>query len=203
MSAWLAFAWTALLIELTPGPNMTWLALLSARRGATAALAAVAGVTTGLAVVGFAATLGLGPILAATPWLYELLRWSGVAYLLWLAWEGWVGDEGEVATSDDETAARLYRDGLITNLLNPKAVLFYVTVLPAFIVAERAPGPQRLTLILTYLAVATCIHLAIVFAAERAARLLGDTARRRLIGRWLSLSLVLVAGWLAITTARS
>jgi threonine/homoserine/homoserine lactone efflux protein len=203
MTAWLAFAWTALIIELTPGPNMTWLALLSARRGATAAMAAVAGVTTGLALVGVAAALGLGPLLASTPWLYELMRWSGVAYLLWLAWEGWVGDDGDVAAPDDASAARLFRDGLVTNLLNPKAVLFYVTVLPAFLVAERAAGPQRVGLILTYLAVATCVHLAIVLSAERAARLLGDAARRRRIGRWLSASLALVAVWLAFATVRA
>jgi threonine/homoserine/homoserine lactone efflux protein len=202
VTTWLAFAWTALLIELTPGPNMTWLAVLSARRGATAALAAIAGVTTGLALVGILAALGLGPYLAATPWLYETLRWAGVAYLLWLAWEGWTKDAGTDTSETHDPPGRLFRDGLITNLLNPKAVVFYVTVLPAFLAADRAAGPQRLTLVLTYLAIATAVHLAIVVAAERTARLLGDGQRRRQISRWLSLLLVVVALWLAIGTAR-
>src|SRR3954451_2344256 len=92
----LAFAATCVIIEITPGPNMAWLAALSLSRGWRIGLAAVAGVALGLVVYGIAAALGLAAIIENSPVLYEALRWGGVLYLLWLAWEAW-------ATAEDIT----------------------------------------------------------------------------------------------------
>src|SRR5690606_24551245 len=78
-----------LLVELTPGPNMGSLAALSASQGRTAGFRAVAGVTLGLAFYMLLAVLGVAEILAAAPLVYGALRWAGVAYLLYLAWEAW------------------------------------------------------------------------------------------------------------------
>src|SRR5690242_7760339 len=84
-----AFALAVALIELTPGPNMGYLAVLAASAGRRAGLAATAGVAAGLLGVGVASSLGLAAIVAASNLIYEILRWGGVLYLLWLAWEGW------------------------------------------------------------------------------------------------------------------
>ena len=84
-----AFATTCLVIELTPGPNMGYLALLTATQGRRAGTAAALGVGLGLLAVGLAAALGLTAIISNSYILYELLRWGGVAYLLWLSWEAW------------------------------------------------------------------------------------------------------------------
>ena len=91
MDASSAFAFTlaAIAIELTPGPNMVWLALVALTEGRRAGLAAVAGVGTGLALVGTAVAFGLGALVANTPAAYQILRFAGIGYLLWLAWEAW------------------------------------------------------------------------------------------------------------------
>src|SRR4029450_2501391 len=87
-----AFAVTCLVIELTPGPNMAYLAILGATKGRRAGFAATLGVALGLSIVGLAAVLGLAALLGNSSMLYEMLRWGGVVYLLWLAYEGWYGE---------------------------------------------------------------------------------------------------------------
>lgn len=196
----LAFAWAAFLIELTPGPNMTYLALLSARRGVRTGLAAVAGVALGLLIIGGLAALGLGQLVERSRWLYELIRWGGVLYLLWLAVEAWRGEDMTVepAAADE----RAFRDGLVTNLLNPKAAIFYISVLPVFTDPLKSYAPQALQLTLLYVAIATAIHAAIVLTAGRAAELLAQTDTRRNAGRAMAVSLVAVAAWVLYTTRR-
>lgn len=191
-----AFVLAATLIELTPGPNMAWLALVAATEGRRPGYAAVAGVALGLALIGIAAAFGLAALIATTPALYQALRWGGVLYLLWLAWDGWRdGDGGTGDGLGGITLARAFRRGLVTNLLNPKAAVFYVAVLPGF----TDPGAPVLgeTLVLTaaYVAVATVIHAGIVTLAGSANDFLGDVERSRLVRRVLSASLALVALW--------
>src|SRR3954447_6250557 len=82
----LVFALTCAIVEITPGPNMAWLAALSLSRGWRIGLAAVAGVALGLSAYGIAAALGVAAVIENSAFLYEALRWGGVAYLLWLAW---------------------------------------------------------------------------------------------------------------------
>src|ERR1700756_5134597 len=90
----LAFALTATIIELTPGPNMGYLAVLAASAGRRAGFAATAGVAAGLLGAGIASSLRLAAIVAASNLIYEMLRWGGLFYLLWLAWEGWRDAKG-------------------------------------------------------------------------------------------------------------
>src|SRR4029079_555678 len=87
-----AFVLTVLLLELTPGPNMAYLATLALSRGRSAGLIATAGVALGLAVHATVAGLGAGVLIQQYPLLYDVLRWIGVGYLLYLAWEGWQTD---------------------------------------------------------------------------------------------------------------
>ena len=100
----LAFAATCLVIELAPGPNMAYLAVLSASKGRRAGFAATLGIALGLLIVGLAAALGLTAIITNSRWVYEALRWGGVFYLLWLAWEGWRGQEKTSPGNADLTA---------------------------------------------------------------------------------------------------
>lgn len=85
MPGLLGFAFASLLIELTPGPNMTSLAVLAAREGRASGYAAVIGVALGLVVLGAVAALRLAALIAAFPAFYSILRWGGVIYLLYLA----------------------------------------------------------------------------------------------------------------------
>jgi len=187
-----AFLLTSLLIELTPGPNMAWLAALALSKGRRPALIAVAGVASGLLLLGMLAALGLGAMVAASPWLYQTLRALGFVYLLWLAWETWRPPE-----SEDASGLGSFRDGLITNLLNPKAGLFYLAILPPFVDPRGSVPAQTLVLVAVYVAVATAVHVAIVLSAARAKEAFFDDARIVIVRRCLALGLVGVALWFA------
>lgn len=195
------FAFTSLLIELTPGPNMVYLAIVAINDGYRHGYAAVAGVALGLAIVGALAAAGMAAAIEASPFLYQTLRWGGVAYLLWLAWDGWRG-----ATDDIEHAAlgssygRYFRRGLVTNLLNPKAAIFYVAVLPSFVFATAPIMPQTLILSATFVGVATAIHAAIVTLASQLRPLLENPKIRQTVRQVLAVALGLVAAWFAWKT---
>lgn len=193
------FALTSVVIELTPGPNMAWLAIATVTSGRGNGYAAVAGVALGLATVGLAAALGLAALIAAQPAIYQGLRWAGVAYLLYLAWDGWVSADAPPEAVTQRGRAAFFRRGLVTNLLNPKAAVFYIAVLPPFLPPDAGLA-QAVTLSAVYVTVATVIHAGIVTLAALAAPLLADPARRRPVARALSLMLAGVAVWFAWTT---
>ena len=117
------FILTCLLIELTPGPNMAYIAVLSATDGRRAGYAAIAGIALGLLSVGIAAALGVATLVSNSFIIYQLLRFGGVLYLLWLAWDTWkpapLLHPSEVKSLIYN--AKFFKRGLITNLLNPKA----------------------------------------------------------------------------------
>ena len=190
------------LIELTPGPNMGWLALVAMGRGRVAGFAAVAGVTLGLAVWMVAAAFGLTSVLLAFPWMFQTVRWAGVLFLLWLAWEAWrepVTDDG--AEPDLRSLRGLFLRGLTGNLLNPKAAVFYVALLPTFMRPDHgSPLTQALTLGGLHLAVAVAVHSLIVLGAASAggvvlSRMQGPKARALMAG-----GIALVALWMAWET---
>jgi threonine/homoserine/homoserine lactone efflux protein len=207
LSPLLAFALTSLIIEITPGPNMTYLAALSLSNGPRTGFAAVAGIALGLATYGVIAALGLAAAIDNSPLLYGLLRWGGVFYLLWLAWESWSSERetsSDTVDGGDERPWLAFRRGLITNLLNPKAAIFYVAMLPEFI----QPGSgsiftQTLLLSAIYVGIATLVHSGIV-AMAGALQATGVIAgKRRMVRRTLALTLVGIAIWFALTTGRS
>jgi threonine/homoserine/homoserine lactone efflux protein len=191
-----AFALTSLLVELTPGPNMAYLALVAATEGRRPGYAAVAGVAVGLAVVGLLAALGLASLIASSPFAYQTLRWAGAAYLLWLAWEGWRGAEvADAGIAPGSPLLLWFRRGLITNLLNPKAAVFYMAALPAFLTPASAVS-DAVALSMIYVAVATFVHGMIVTLAGFAQALLTNPRRETLLRRVLSVALAGVAVWM-------
>ncbi len=197
----LSFALTSLLIELTPGPNMTYLALVASSRGWRPGYATVAGVALGLAVIGGLAAFGVAELISASDLAYESLRWAGVFFLLYLAWDGW-RQETETVSADHQSDGRYFLRGLITNILNPKAAVFYIAVLPTFIVADYPVLQQTILLTIVYVAVATAIHAVIVAAAGTLAPILNDPRRETIARRTLSVLLALVALWFGWSTAR-
>jgi threonine/homoserine/homoserine lactone efflux protein len=204
ISPLLAFALTALVIEITPGPNMTYLAALSLSSGLRTGLAAVAGIALGLMTYGLIATFGLAAIIDDSPLLYSVLRWGGVLYLLWLAWDSWTGADGASGDSNKERPWAAFRRGVITNWLNPKAAVFYIAVLPEFIRADSGTvARQTLVLSLIYVTIATAIHATIVLLAGSLQSVIVTANNRRTIRRAFALMLVAIAIWFALTTGRT
>lgn len=194
---------TCIAIELTPGPNMAYLAVLSAERGRLAGLFAVAGVALGLALLGMLAALGVGEFVVGRPWLYETLRWAGIAYLIYLAYDAWADARRPFEVLDPtQLGWRSFRRGLINNLLNPKAALFYITVMPGFVVAGQPALGQTVLLGAIYVAVATLIHAGVVLLASFVQPLLTQSASRRIMGGIFAALLLVVAVWVGFNTAR-
>jgi len=201
----LAFAITCFVIELTPGPNMAYLAVLSAGKGRRAGLAATLGVALGLLIVGFAAALGLAALITSSRMLYEALRWGGSLYLLWLAYEGWRGDDANpsVSATVETPTTKYFLRGLYTNLLNPKASVFYVAILPTFVDESGSVVGQATILTIVYVTIATLIHSTIVALAGFAQPWLEDESRNKIVKRVLSVALAGIAIWLFVATHQS
>lgn len=199
----LPFIVAALAVELTPGPNMFYITLLSARHGRHAGAYAIAGVALGLATIGVLSAFGFAVLVAENAIAYELIRWAGVIYLLWLAFESWRESRLPVAEHNPGPRHREYFvRGLVTNLLNPKAFLFYLTVVPTFAIDDHPYRPQALFLTFIYVLVATLVHIAIVASAGSLSALLQKPHWRARLGYIFAALLVLVAVWVAVSTAR-
>jgi threonine/homoserine/homoserine lactone efflux protein len=195
------FVITCLIIELTPGPNMGYLAIVSATVGQRAGLATTLGIALGLMIIGIAAALGLAALISNSPLLYQILRWAGVCYLLWLAWEGWRGEnDNSPANINNADPGKYFIRGLVTNLLNPKAGLFYVAVLPGFVDPSQPVTSQLIILSVLYVVIASAIHFTIVLLASTARKLLDDPEKNKLVRRILSLNLAGIALWFGWTT---
>lgn len=200
-SALLPFLAAAVLIEITPGPNMGYLAALSAAQGRAAGFRAVLGVTAGLAFYMLLAVAGVAELIAAAPLVYGLLRWAGVLFLLYLSWEAWRG-VGEASPRHAAPAdhAPFWR-GLIANVLNAKAAVFYVTLLPSFVADDHAPfWVQALLLGSAHLIISFVVHLGIVLGAARMGALLASSGRAEVVRRVMAIAIALIAIWLAWET---
>lgn len=199
---YIPFLITTLLIELTPGPNMAWLALTSASSGKKSGFAAVAGIALGLAILAVASAIGLAEMATRSPALFRVLRYAGVTYLLWLAWKAW-SDSEEVSPDavNRKALGAWFRHGLSLNLLNPKAAVFFIAVLPAYTVQSSAVGPQTALLSTSYVAIATAVHLMIVILAAQAHLWISVGSRGRNVRRVFAILLAAIAIWFLISSA--
>lgn len=189
IDAWLVFAGAALLMALSPGPNMVYLVSRSLCQGVRAGVQSWLGVALGFTVHMLSAVFGLTALFMAVPLGYELLKIVGGLYLLWLAWQA-LRPGGRAPLQPRslpaESPRRLFTMGLLTSVLNPKVAMFYLSVLPQFI--DPAQGPvlgQSLALGLTQVAIGTAVNLAVTVFAGRIAALFQQRPRWVLAQRWV------------------
>jgi threonine/homoserine/homoserine lactone efflux protein len=184
-----AFALIALGMVLTPGPNMVYLVSRTLVQGRTAGLVSLVGVAAGFLVYLFCAALGLTALLVAVPFAYDALRLAGAAYLLFLAWQAVrPGGHSPFAPRrlEPDGPSRLFAMGLLTNLLNPKIAVMYLSLLPQFIEPERGGVlAQSLALGFVQIAVSLAVNAGIVLAAGSVAAFLTGRPLWLLAQRWL------------------
>lgn len=174
----IAFALVALGMALTPGPNMIYLISRSISQGPRAGLISLGGVAVGFLFYMLCAALGITALLMAVPLAYDVLKFAGAAYLLWMAWQA-VRPGGrspfQVRELAPDSPRRLFLMGLMTNLLNPKAAVLYLSLLPQFIDPVRGNVlTQSIVLGLTQIAISLTINgLASVSAGSIALFLAG------------------------------
>lgn len=169
LSELLLFAGAALLMVLTPGPNMIYLISRSISQGRRAGVISLLGVVTGFLVHMFAAAIGLTALFLAVPFAYEILKWAGAAYLLWLAWQAvkpGARSPFEAKQLAHDSTSRLFAMGFLTNVLNPKIAVFYLAIFPQFISPQHGSVfLQSVVLGLTQIAVSFSINLLIALSA--------------------------------------
>ncbi|GAA3608012.1 LysE family translocator [Nonomuraea rosea] len=168
-SAVLGVVSVALGMVLSPGPNMMYLVSRSTSQGRRAGIISLAGVAAGFLVYLVGANLGLAVLFSAVPELLTVIRIAGAGYLLWLAWKTLKpGGVSVFATREvpPDPPGRLFVMGLMTNLLNPKIALLYISIIPQFINLGRGDILlQGAILGCIQIAVALLVNLSIVLAA--------------------------------------
>ena len=166
----LVFILACLGLVLTPGPNMMYLLSRSICQGRGAGLVSLAGVVMGFLFHIVAVSFGLTALFLAVPFAYEGLKYLGAAYLLWSAWQAVKPGGASVLTAQElspDSPATLFRMGFLTNVLNPKVAVFYLSLFPQFVRPEfGSPLLQNLTLGIVQVSISTVVNFAIVMAAS-------------------------------------
>ena len=201
LATWLLFCVACVALAATPGPNMLFLVTRTLAQGRAAGFVSLAGTSTGFAIHAIAAALGLSALLAAVPIAYDVVRFAGAIYLGWLAivtWRASGAAEASVRVRHAE-AGQMYRQGLLTSVLNPKLAMFQLALFPQFIDPSHGSVlAQGLVLALTQFVIVVAGDSVCVFAATGARRWF---ARRPGWSRWSKRALAGVFGALAARLA--
>ncbi|MPQ93613.1 LysE family translocator [Thioclava sp. JE_KL1] len=184
----LAFGAVALAMVLSPGPNMIYLVSRTICQGRGAGLVSLGGVALGFVFYMLCAAFGITAIVLAVPYAYDALRIAGALYLLWLAWQA-VRPGGRSAFETRELPIdgprKLFVMGFVTNLLNPKIAVMYLSLLPQFI--DPAAGSvlaQSLALGAVQIVISVGVNAAIVLGAGAMARFLATRPLWMRVQRW-------------------
>jgi threonine/homoserine/homoserine lactone efflux protein len=202
LGTWLAFAAIALAMVLTPGPNMVYLISRSICQGRRAGMISLAGVLLGFAVYILLASFGITALFAAVPYAYDVLHLGGAAYLAWLAWKA-LSPNGASPFQPRQLAidppARLFGMGLLTNLLNPKIAMLYLSLFPQFIDPHRGGVLlQSLLLGATQITISAAVNAAIIMTAGAISSFLATRPLWSRVQRWI---MGTVLGLLAVRMA--
>jgi len=186
----LAFAFVALGMVMSPGPNMIYLLTRSITQGRRAGVISLFGVVLAFLVYMLCAALGVTALLVTVPLAYRALQWAGAGYLLWMAWNAVKpGARSVLQPRTDlpiDGPRRLFAMGFLTNLLNPKAAVLYLSLLPQFIDPTRGHVlAQGILLGLLQIAISFTVNLSIVMAAGSVAAWFAGRPAWLRVQRWL------------------
>jgi threonine/homoserine/homoserine lactone efflux protein len=187
VSTFALFVAAALALLLVPGPAVLYVVARSVDQGRPAGLASVLGVGIGSLVhIAFAA-VGLSALLASSAAAFSVVKWLGAAYLIWLGLQRLLtqDEEDDLAVVESERLSRVFLQGVVVNVLNPKTALFFLAFLPQFVDPARgAAWTQIVVLGATFVAVGLCTDSSYALLGGTA----GDWLRRKSQGasfRWM------------------
>ncbi|WP_350275172.1 LysE family translocator [Kribbella sp. HUAS MG21] len=181
LSVMLGFLVAVFLVSIVPGPDMLFIVANAAAGGRRTGVVAAAGMSTGLAVHSVAAALGLGALIQAAPQVLNGVRIAGAAFLLYLAYLTWRASGQELTTEDTpqlprRTLRRTYVLATLTNLANPKVILFYLAFVPQFVTTGSGSWPVTLQFL-----VLGAVFIMVGFPVDAGAALLAGTLTERLL----------------------
>jgi threonine/homoserine/homoserine lactone efflux protein len=196
----LLFSATVLPLVCTPGPDILFIASQAMSGGTPVGLRATTGVLCGYCVHSFLVALGLAAVVAASPVLFEVIRWAGITYLVYLASKliRAALRSGELVVPRGQVANQLYR-GFLTSLLNPKGMMVYVAILPQFMDRHGGnPTLQAVVLSAAFMFWCAIVYASLCFALGRVGRRQLSANRRRMIDGSAGGMVLIAAGFMAL-----
>ena len=168
---YMGFIIAAIILTLTPGADTMYILTRSASQGKDAGLVSVAGVISGCVVHVLCAAFGLSMILSTSTVIFSMIKWAGALYLIYLGIKMFMEKNQVLKTlpnaHEPKRLIKIYKQGVFTNILNPKVGLFFISFLPQFINQNHASGPiPFLVLGATFLVIGTTYSIFIAFAAS-------------------------------------
>ncbi|QDG75118.1 LysE family translocator [Labrenzia sp. PHM005] len=204
LSTLIVFTTACLVLTATPGPDMLLIASRSVTQGRSSGFLTYAGIAAGSYCHALAAGLGLSQLFLAVPVAYEVVRWAGAGYLLVLAWKAFRSPAASftIDKSISKTAhRRIFIEGLLTNILNPKMALFMLALFPQFLHMEAGPVLLQVLILATVLNVTGLIvNGTVVLFSHGLRQHFGRQTRFKKLGQYLLAS---VFAGLAIRVALS
>ena len=185
----LAFVGASLVLALTPGPAVVYIVARTLAQGRSCGLASVLGVALGNLSNAVGAALGLAALFAISSVAFTVVKWAGAAYLVYLGIRMWwavPAIENAALQAPVQPLRRVFRDGFMVALLNPKTTLFFAAFLPQFMDAHASPLMQTLALGGVFIGIAGCTDLIYVLTASLVAPRLNRAARHAVWGNRLA-----------------
>ena len=176
----LGFIAASLVLLLTPGPGVLYVVARSVGQGRRAGLASAVGLSAGALLQVAAATLGLSAILLTSATAFGIVKALGAGYLIYLGLRALFARRNSDAAQSAHTVStrRLFVDGVVVSLFNPKIALFFLSFLPQFVDPSRGPVPQQILLL-------GVLYVCLALITDGAYALLAGSLRQWLSGRWL------------------
>ena len=202
LNLWLAFVLAAILIAVSPGPGAALSMSAGLRHGQFGALPAIFGLQAALLIQLAIVGMGLGAVLAASATAFAVVKFAGAAYLVWLGVQKWRRAGSDDVAQGKALRSGLFRQGLLVNLTNPKAIVFMAALTPQFIDPHRPQLPQFLIIALTMCVTDTIVMSGYAQLASRLGAWLHNARARRAQDRFFG-GLFIGAGALLATSSRS
>jgi threonine/homoserine/homoserine lactone efflux protein len=177
-----AYVGLVLAIAIAPGPNVLFVMTQSAWRGPRAGLCAATGIETANSLYVLCSAVGLAGLIAASGTAFEIIKWVGAAYLVWLALQAFRSSFSKADApilSGGEASARAFRDGVVVALGNPKTILFFLALFPQFIDPAKPIWTQSLALGFLGIAIDFAVQIAYIVAGGILSRALSHKAAKR------------------------
>ncbi|RZS54769.1 LysE family translocator [Sphaerotilus mobilis] len=209
------FSLTVLVLNATPGVDLLFTITRTLKHGVRGGLAGAAGISAGCVVHAVGAAFGLAALLATSAAAFAVLKWAGAAYLLWLGFSAWraacrqavdpapvdAASAGASTSVAAESPAAIFRQGLLTNVLNPKVAIFFLALLPQFIAAEAPHKTWAFLALGAWFVLQSAVFLiALVLAVAPLRRWRPGALLRRALDGLTGLLFLGLAARLALTT---
>lgn len=198
---WFAYLMTSVIVSLSPGAGAINSMTTSVNHGYRGAIAAIAGLQTGLMMLIILVGVGLGTLLSQSVLAFEILKWAGAGYLIWLGIRQWRAAGTIELSTQAATLPRkkLYQNGVLVNISNPKSIVFLAALFPQFIMPHQPQLMQYLILGVTTIAADIIVMTGYAVLARQIAVFIKSPAQTRAMNKVFGSLFMLVGALLAFT----